>query len=287
MAYGILRIVKIKKASWGEIRGRLKHSFGEFEHRDGVQILTQNTKNADDAIAIYRQQLAEVTAEKKDAVGALEIVITSTANFLDEVQTANYLNDSCQWIQNTFGAKNIFGAVYHTDEKTPHIHFFVCPRETKNIKCKQTKTEREQNTQRTKRVVALNAKKWTGGKQRLRTLQDSFYADVSQKYGFDRGEPSEITKRTNQRPQLNFDRQKLDADRQNFDELVKKTAEKLAVKMLRDQYPDVVQNLYKDITIKMVDGLAADDQKLQNFLQQIEQRKQKIQQQKKSNTHER
>ncbi|MCQ2386174.1 MAG: plasmid recombination protein, partial [Clostridia bacterium] len=123
--YGILRVQKIKKSSWGEIRGRLMHATREFQ--DGSRTGPETAK----ALANLRAMLGEVTSERSDAVGSLEIVITSTADVLSLEDQKKFLADGLKWVADEFKEKNIFGTYLHDDEKVLHLHVFVCPREWK------------------------------------------------------------------------------------------------------------------------------------------------------------
>ena len=59
-------------------------------------------------------------------------------------QVSEWKKKSMEWLKEEFGAENIKSAVLHRDEQTPHIQAHVIPRHEGK----------------------LNAKHWTGGKQR-------------------------------------------------------------------------------------------------------------------------
>lgn len=97
----------------------------------------------------------------------------------------DFFNDSIKALKKQFGSQNLCGVALHRDETAPHIHAFVTPIQ-----------ELENGTKK------LNAKHWTGGKQKMVELQNFFHKEVFQKYGLSRGEPAELTKRKNQRSRL-------------------------------------------------------------------------------------
>jgi len=70
-----------------------------------------------------------------------------------------------EWLCDTYGRENVVAAVLHRDEITPHVQAVVVPID-----------ERDH----------LNAKNWTGGREKLGALQDS-YARAMEPLGLERG----------------------------------------------------------------------------------------------------
>lgn len=71
---------------------------------------------------------------------------------------------SVDWLKSTFGEGNIVAVDMHMDEKTPHLHAVIIP-------MKDGK---------------LNARHFTGGREKMTGLQDS-YAEKMQSLQLERG----------------------------------------------------------------------------------------------------
>lgn len=212
MGYGIFRIAKIKASDGGELMGRLKHSARMFEgyENENTKENLYSKKSAYQAFQKYKI-LTDGCKKRTDSVGSFEVVFTSTKrNDWKKSDYDKYLNDCIKFAKDSFGAENCFYIAKHFDEKVPHIHMFFTPLERKQIKKKQTKEEKEKGIYRTEWVTHLNAKRFFNGKKSLVEWQNKFYDQVSKKYGFDRGTPAEQTNRKTQRPQLNYDKAKID-----------------------------------------------------------------------------
>ncbi len=113
-------------------------------------------------------RLADVTSRRPDAVVAVEYVLTASKEFFahsDPLHLAAWREASMAWLRETYGEKNVVGAVLHRDEITPHIQALVVPIDDRGH---------------------LNAKQWTGGAARLSALQDS-YARAVEPLGLQRG----------------------------------------------------------------------------------------------------
>ena len=210
MGYGICRVEKIKVSSGGELAGRLKHSAREFDEKSEV-LKSDDSKTA---FQIYKNHLSKVDKKRSDSVGAFEVVCTQSydPNKTKE-EKVEFIRKSLMWADKTFGVSNRFGFFVHKNEKEPHIHIFYTPIKTK----KNMKTGKDEKV--------LCAKDWTGGRERMSNLQDSFYDEVSKNFGLERGEKSELTHRKHQRTTLKYDvdlqkeREQLDKEREILDKL--------------------------------------------------------------------
>lgn len=188
MGFGIFRFDKLKLADGGAIKGRIKHSWREHGDetlsKEKCQYLRGD--NADQIWQNYKKNISELTqAPRSNSVGCLEVVITCSKDSIPKDKQADFFNDSVKALKKQFGSQNLCGVALHHDETAPHLHAFITPIQ-----------ELENGTRK------LNAKSWTGGKQRMVELQNFFHKEVFAKYGLDRGEPAELTKRKNQRPKL-------------------------------------------------------------------------------------
>ena len=123
--------------------------------------------------------LIDNTRHRSDAVLAYDVVCTfSGMGGVDPwsptpEQLVAWKTDTLKWLSDTFGDDNIRVAAYHTDEQTPHIQALITPIETKVNK-------------KGKAMTSFNARKWTGAKNALGKLQDSYHA-VMKKFGLQRG----------------------------------------------------------------------------------------------------
>lgn len=188
MGFGIFRFDKLKLADGGAIKGRIKHSWREHGDetldKDKCQYLRGD--NSEQIWQNYKKNISELTqAPRSNSVGCLEVVITCSKDSIQKDKQADFFNDSVKALKKQFGSKNLCGVALHHDETAPHLHAFITPIQ-----------ELENGTRK------LNAKSWTGGKQKMVELQNFFHKEVFAKYGLDRGESAELTKRKNQRPKL-------------------------------------------------------------------------------------
>lgn len=112
---------------------------------------------------------------RKDAVRAIEVLFTSDKAFFKKCDYNQYFAECKQWLINTFGEDNLLQAVTHLDEETPHLHAILT----------------------TVKEGKFNYSGYINGRQDLRALQDSFFAQVEH-LGLERGEKVELTKATYQ-----------------------------------------------------------------------------------------
>ena len=93
---------------------------------------------------------------RKDAVKNVELIFTSDKDFFDKLTPEDerkFFNYCLEFAQEYFGEKNIFSAVVHKDETTPHMHVNFVP--IKNGK--------------------LTAKEVIGNRKDLEQMQDKFF----------------------------------------------------------------------------------------------------------------
>jgi len=171
--YAILRVAKLK--TMGEIG-----ALGQHNER------TRDTPNADaerlqenvrlvgsgDWMADAQRRLDDAPMIRSDAVLGIEHVMTASRDFYqqgDEQARAARLDDwterSMAWLRERYGAQNIVAAVLHKDELTPHIQALVVPIND---------------------VGRLSAYTYTGGREKLGAMQDS-YARAMEPFGLERG----------------------------------------------------------------------------------------------------
>ena len=120
---------------------------------------------------------------RRDSVKFVDTLVTVSPEFA-EAHTAEmpeYFARAFDFLKERVGEENIFSAVVHMDEKTPHLHLCFVP---------LTKDGR------------LSAKEILGNKKRMIQWQDDFYACMSERWPeLERGTPAVETKRKHLTPQ--------------------------------------------------------------------------------------
>lgn len=185
MQYAILRHAKIKAPLMGAAVAH-NHRTSSVEK---VNIVASRTPlnqvlKAEGTVAerLANKLKGLTTKVRKDAVVAVELVLSATPEWFDELTTDRaalhghpkfraWANESMAWARREFG-KNIIDVALHMDEKSPHMHVLAVP---------LTKDGR------------LCAKEITSRSEMIRR-QDS-YAKALQGLGLSRGEPAKETKR--------------------------------------------------------------------------------------------
>lgn len=161
--YAIVGIGKLKTA--GNIKGVLAHMTRQRE--------TPNSNGRANITMIAPPALPEIMAEinsyipRKNAVLAYDALLTASPEFFtgkSETLIEEWAETSLQWAGRHFGRDNIKGAILHMDETTPHIQLLIIP-EYQN---------------------KLNARHYTGGREKMRQLWTE-YAGAVKQYGLVRG----------------------------------------------------------------------------------------------------
>jgi len=167
--YAVMRIAKLK--TMGEIGALGKHNERTRETRnaDGGRLGdNERLAGTGDWCADVEARLAVARYRRPDAVLCLEHVLTASKEFFadgDSGRLAAWRDAAMEWLRDTYGRENVVAAVLHRDEITPHVQAVVVPID-----------ERDH----------LNAKNWTGGREKLGALQDS-YARAMEPLGLERG----------------------------------------------------------------------------------------------------
>jgi len=181
MSFAILRHAKIKNTTKG---AAISHN-----HRlsDEAKINIDKTRSH---LNVYfagpgaKDRIDAKVPEKhrKDAVVAVEILLTSGPEFFDQIEADReklmvspkfkaWVKESIGWAQKEFGA-NLVDAVLHMDESTPHIHILAVPLTLDGRLCAKEITSRPEMQRR-----------------------QSDYAQVMSRFGLERGLPAIETKR--------------------------------------------------------------------------------------------
>ena len=120
---------------------------------------------------------------RKDSVKFVDTLVTVSPEFAREhtAEMPEYFTRAFNFLKERVGEENIFSAVVHMDERTPHLHLCFVP---------LTKDKR------------LSAKEILGNKKAMIQWQDDFYACMSERWPeLERGTPAVETKRRHLTPQ--------------------------------------------------------------------------------------
>lgn len=233
MNYGILRVEKIKLADGGGLRGRAMHDFRQFKSSQNERTHTnqyEGCKSYDELRAKADAMWATLDGKpRSDAVGLLEVMVTTTAGGIPEGKEDAFFADVRKEVEGWYGPENILAMAIHRDETTPHCHLFVMPITRKSVKKNRLSKEE-------KSMVAaggewpslvklrLDTKKLLNGRESLSALQTSFHSHVFKKYGLERGEPhiDGEKKKHNIRSSLKLKEKALAAERAAFEQEKKK-----------------------------------------------------------------
>ena len=174
MSHAIMRIQKIK--SMQALAEREKHNTRRKTvlSSDGSENITvEGSIGLVGHVKKLEKQINKNNKRKtrKDAVRAIEVLFTSDKSFFKKVNAEQYFNECKLWLCNTFGESNILQFCQHFDEETPHAHAILT----------------------TVKDGKFNYSSYINGRQDLRNLQDSFFAQVEH-LGLERGQKVELTK---------------------------------------------------------------------------------------------
>lgn len=233
--YGIFRIEKVKLCDGGEIMGRLKHAFREFNNDSFDPELTKynNTfffQTAKEVMKAYKDRVQSITTEKykppKNAVGIYECMFTSTAGAIPKEREQEFFERTYKQLCQTFGKENVLAGAVHLDETTVHTHWFITPIFNTTSVLRRTKEEKKNGTYRTVTQPQLNATHWTGSPALMSELQDSMWEGIFKHFGLERGEVDLTADRTKKKKNVRSDIKKRDLTLAKKERDLKREAEK-------------------------------------------------------------
>lgn len=192
MSYAILRIEKAK--TMANVGSRAAHNMRQnptaAPHADptkrGKNKVLIGPADAPGVVTAVEKKLAGVPKFRKDAVRAVEVLMTTSPEFFDAAKPdpkkwTAWIAESMAWLNSTWGAENVVSAVLHRDEATPHIQALIVPVHDGK----------------------LRAAHWLDGPAKLSKLQDS-YAAATQAQGLRRGEKHSLASHTSLREFYNL-----------------------------------------------------------------------------------
>lgn len=182
--FAIMRFAKHKGGAQGRLEAH--HERKKEKYASNPDIRTDRSKHNLHLVRpalSYRQEIDSRIAAagcktRKDSVRFIDTMITASPEFFkgkkrEEVRA--YFDRAIDFLSRKIGRDNIFAAVVHLDEKTPHLHLCFTP---------ITKDGR------------LSAKEIIGNKAALVKWQDDFFKHMVKSYpDLERGEAASVTGR--------------------------------------------------------------------------------------------
>lgn len=167
--YAIIRHAKLHTI--GNVRASGEHTFRERDTPNADPDLTglnqhYHAKNTNELVANIEAKLPAKI--RKNGVICLEYLVTASPEFFASKsgeQKTEFFRKSIEWLKERHGEKNIAYFGLQLDESTPHLVAYVVPIDPKG---------------------KLNARHFTGGREKLSEYQDSF-AKAVEHLGLKRG----------------------------------------------------------------------------------------------------
>jgi seryl-tRNA synthetase len=270
MSYAICRVQKIKGAS--SVHGVQVHQRREKESNSNpdidysrslqnYSIIPENIKSfnvlADERI---KQDYTGQKAIRKDAVKVVSALFTSDNEFFQNkkpCEQRNFFVDCYNWACKKFGKDNIFSAVVHNDEQTPHLHIEFVPLTADG---------------------RLSAKTILGGRHEMQRMQDDFWKTVGKPWGLERGERANLDNLDAQKPRKHLEtvalKQQTAAEIKQlehkrvrlFDEVesMKLEHDKVSAELKEVTYEHASMHNYLDATKKFCDKLKDEKSEIEN-----------------------
>ena len=172
MGYAILRTQKLKSGQ--AVRRSLTHAFRDRETPNADASRTPDNTHigaadVDEALAKFNERLATQDKVRKNAVLAVEYLITASPEDMHgktRQQQDAYFDDALNFLRQKHGAENVVYAGVHRDEMTPHMYAYAVPLDGRG---------------------KLNCRAFLGGAKALSELQTQFAHEVGQQHGLQRG----------------------------------------------------------------------------------------------------
>lgn len=169
MAYTILRFAKQKGGAARSIDAHHERTKEEYASNPDIDKsrIAQNyhlvtPRWSYEQEIKHRIQMAGCRV-RRDSVKFVDTLVTVSPEFAKahEAEMPEYFNRAFDFLKERVGEENIFSAVVHMDEKTPHMHLCFVP---------LTKDKR------------LSAKEILGNKKAMIQWQDDFYACMAERW---------------------------------------------------------------------------------------------------------
>jgi len=124
-----------------------------------------------------RLKIHEVKGIKSNSNLAIEYVVgINDKKAWDNYNFDGFVSNTKQWLEERHGKDSVVAVYSHLDESNPHAHIIVVPIEKKIVKWKNTKGSGDRTENR------LNTRDYTGGREKLRCLQNDYFEHLTQRY---------------------------------------------------------------------------------------------------------
>ena len=197
MAFGLIRA---RNLSAGDINSTDIHNARRYrtkeQYPDNVLLEKRNDRfikaeyileNHEDYLGKKETTLAEVISErikinevkgmKSNSNLAIEYVVgINDKKAWDHYNFDGFVSNTKQWLERRHGKDSVVAVYSHLDESNPHAHIIVVPIEKKVIKWRNINGSGERTENR------LNTRDYTGGKEKLRGLQNDYFAHLTERY---------------------------------------------------------------------------------------------------------
>lgn len=115
-----------------------------------------------------------ITGMRKDSNVAIEYVLgINDKKAWVNYSSSGYFMNAKEWIEKRHGKGSVIAFSFHQDESNPHAHFIVVPVVQKEVKWKNRRGEGVKIEKR------IDTRSYTGGRLKLRQLQDDYFAFAS------------------------------------------------------------------------------------------------------------
>jgi hypothetical protein len=149
----------------------------EVYHKPYEADLTRDEATLEEVIKA-RIEDKGVSGIKSNSNVAIEYVVTiNDKKVWKNYYPSGFFSNTGQWLEEKHGRCSIVAKYEHYDESNPHAHFILVPIIEKNVKWKNSRGEG------IKKEARLNTREFTGGRDKLRKLQDDFFEHLVDKYG--------------------------------------------------------------------------------------------------------
>ena len=168
--YCIMRMEKRKRSDIAGLQREATRTAVEYNNQvtPGMDIYNQALVHSDDWLADIQREIDAAGAKtRSNSVVGLDTIYTASPEFfkLHDSQTADdFFRDCLDYHRQHYG--HVVSAIVHYDEDTPHMHVLSVP---------------------LTRDGRLSAREIVGGRAQMAHAQDSFFEQVGQQYGLQRG----------------------------------------------------------------------------------------------------
>lgn len=168
--YCIMRMEKRKRSDISGLQREATRTAVEYNNQvtPGLEIYNQELVHSDDWLADIQREIDAAGAKtRSNSVVGLDTIYTASPEFfkLHDSQTADdFFRDCLEYHRQHYG--HVVSAVVHYDEQTPHMHVLSVP---------------------LTRDGRLSAREIVGNRVTMAHAQDSFFEQVGQRYGLERG----------------------------------------------------------------------------------------------------